>query len=58
MLAQYGPLETSRKLLAAPAVSDGFAELWERGPMDFTVEAAVVEPQFVGLFAEHEIDLA
>jgi hypothetical protein len=36
MLAQLGPLPTARKLLAAPAVSDVFAALWERGRMDLT----------------------
>jgi hypothetical protein len=40
-LAQLGPLEAVRKLLAALAVSDGFAALWERGRMDLTVEAVI-----------------
>jgi len=35
---RYGPLETARKLLAAPAVSDGFAALWEKGRMDLTTQ--------------------
>lgn len=58
MLAQLGPLETAHKLLAAPAVSDGFAALWERGRMDLTVEAVVAEPQFAELFSESEIQIA
>jgi hypothetical protein len=58
MLAQLGPLEAARKLLGAPAVSDGFAALWERKRMDLTVEAIVVDPQFSDLFSEHEIDVA
>lgn len=58
MLAQLGPLEAARKLLAAPAVSDGFAALWERKRMDLTVEAIVVDPQFSDLFSEHQIDVA
>ncbi|BBZ79498.1 hypothetical protein MANY_48350 [Mycolicibacterium anyangense] len=58
MLSQYGPLETAHKLLASPAISDGFADLWERGRLDLTVEAVVVEPQFSGLFTEDEIEIA
>lgn len=58
MLAQLGPVDTARKLLASPAVSDGFAALWERGRMDLTVEALVVEPEFADLFTEDEIETA
>lgn len=58
MLAEHGPLATAHKLLAAPAVSDGFAALWERGRMDLTVEAVVVEPQFAELFSADEIAAA
>ncbi|MGV0721044.1 DUF262 domain-containing protein [Mycolicibacterium elephantis] len=58
MIAQLGPMKAARKLLASPAVSDGFAELWERGRMDLTVEALVVEPQFAELFSESEIDIS
>ena len=58
MLAQYGPQETAHKLLASPAISDGFAELWERGRLDLTVEAIVVDPRFSELFSENEIEVA
>ncbi|WP_168705445.1 GmrSD restriction endonuclease domain-containing protein [Gordonia paraffinivorans] len=58
MLAQLGPRETARRLLAAPTVSDGFAELWERGRMDLTVEAVVVDPEFAGLFSDEEREVA
>ncbi|MBM7278987.1 DUF262 domain-containing protein [Gordonia rubripertincta] len=58
MLAQLGPHETARRLLAAPAVSDGFAVLWEHGRMDLTVEAVVVEPEFAKLFSEGELAVA
>lgn len=55
MLADLGPLETARRLLRAPAVSDGFATLWERGRLDLTVEALVVDPLFADLFSEQEL---
>lgn len=58
MLSQYGPQETAHKLLASRAISDGFAELWERGRLDLTVEALVVEPKFSDLFSENEIAVA
>jgi hypothetical protein len=58
MLSQLGPIETARKLLAAPTVSDGFAALWERGRMDLTVEALVLDPEFAELFDEGERDVA
>jgi hypothetical protein len=58
MLAEHGGLSTARKLLHAPAVSDGFAALWERGRLDLTVEALVIQPQFAELFGEAEVEAA
>ncbi|TDQ54318.1 hypothetical protein EV190_102152 [Actinorugispora endophytica] len=58
MLADLGPLATARRLLNAPAVSDGFAALWERGRLDLTVEALVAAPRFAPLFTEKETDTA
>jgi len=58
MLADLGPLDTARRLLHAPAVSDGFAALWERGRLDLTVEALVIQPRFESLFNEHERETA
>ncbi|MEU0242604.1 DUF262 domain-containing protein [Nocardiopsis sp. NPDC006198] len=58
MLSELGPLGTARKLLHAPAVSDGFANLWERGRLDLTVEALVLRPEFSPLFTEEELNRA
>ncbi|MCY9784219.1 DUF262 domain-containing protein [Nocardiopsis sp. EMB25] len=58
MLSELGPLGTARKLLNAPAVSDGFANLWERGRLDLTVEALVLRPEFEALFTAEELDRA
>jgi len=58
MLSEYGGLATARKLLSAPAVSDGFAALWERSRLDLTVEALVVQERFADLFSPKEIDVA
>lgn len=58
MLSDLGPLGTARKLLAAPAVSDGFANLWDKGRLDLTVEALVLQPRFAPLFTEEELGRA
>lgn len=55
MLSELGPLGTARQLLSVPAVSDGFANLWERGRLDLTVEALVLQPEFAPLFTEEEL---
>lgn len=58
MVTQYGALGATRKLLHAPAVSDGFVSLWERSRLDLTVEALVVESRFAHLFTEEELEIA
>ncbi|MEU7880069.1 GmrSD restriction endonuclease domain-containing protein [Microbispora bryophytorum] len=58
MLAEHGSLATARRLLRSPAVSDGFAALWERGRLDLTVEALVVQPRFGELFTPAETEVA
>jgi hypothetical protein len=58
MVTQYGALGAVRRLLAAPAVSDGFVTLWERQRLDLTVEALVVDPRFAHLFTDDEREVA
>ncbi len=58
MVANIGPLGTAKKLLASRTISDGFSELWERGRIDLTVEALVIEPTFETLFTDTELDVA
>jgi hypothetical protein len=58
MLSEYGPLGTAHRLLATPAASSGFTALYERGRLDLTVEAIVVQPEFSGLFTEMEVETA
>lgn len=58
MLAELGALATARKLVHAPAVSDGFAALWERGRLDLTVEALMIQPRFTELFTDAEVEIA
>lgn len=58
MVTQYGALGAARRLLHAPAVSDGFVTLWERGRLDLTVESLVVDERFAHLFTEEEREVA
>ncbi|MBF6352800.1 DUF262 domain-containing protein [Nocardia flavorosea] len=58
MVAELGAVEAVRKLLAAPAVSEGFSTLWEVGRLDLTAEAAVLDGRFSTLFDEHEREIA
>ncbi len=58
MFAELGGLGTARKLLHAPAISDGFSNLWERSRLDLTVEALVTQPRFTELFTPEELGVA
>jgi hypothetical protein len=43
MLGDRGGLATAKYLINAPKASDGYTHLYERGRLDLTVEAMVVE---------------
>lgn len=58
MLTEHGPLETARRLLAAPNPSSGFTTLWEKGRLDLTVEALVLKPEFQERFTYEELAVA
>ncbi|XRQ13882.1 GmrSD restriction endonuclease domain-containing protein [Actinomadura welshii] len=58
MVTEHGGVGAARLLLASPTVSDGFAALHERGRLDLTVEAHVLDPRFAPLFTEDERDRA
>lgn len=58
MVSQHGALGAVRKLLAAPAVSDGFVALWERQRLDLSIEALVLDNRFAAIFSEDERDVA
>lgn len=58
MLSEHGGLETARILLNAPAVSEGYTALWERGRLDLTVEAVVLDSRWAPLFTEAERRIA
>ena len=58
MLSNYGGLGTAHRLLGAGDVASGFTALYERGRLDLTVEALVLEREFVGLFSDKELETA
>jgi hypothetical protein len=54
MLEEHGGVQTAHILLASTTPSDGYTALWERGRLDLTVEALVLEQDW-GLFSEVEL---
>lgn len=58
MVSEFGGLETARRLLQKPDLSDGFTTLWVNQRLDLTVEAHVVKPEFRALFTSNEIAIA
>lgn len=58
MLADLGPRETARRLVLSEKPSEGFTALWERGRLDLTVEAVVLQDRFRSLFADEELEAA
>jgi hypothetical protein len=56
MLHDHRGLETARILINAAQPSEGYAALWERGRLDLTVEALILQPQWQTLFAQ-ELEL-
>ncbi len=59
MLIDNGGLATAKTLINAAKPSDGYAALYERGRLDLTVEAIVIEnPRWRTLFTEQELEKA
>lgn len=58
MVVERGGLDTARYLLHATTVSDGYTALWERGRLDLTVEALILEPKWRTLFSNADRQIA
>jgi hypothetical protein len=58
MLFEHGGLETAKVLLHSRNVSEGYTALWERGRLDLTVEALILDNQWDDLFTDEERDIA
>lgn len=57
MLEEHGGVQTAHMLLGSSTPSDGYRALWERGRLDLTVEALVLEKDW-GLFSAAELATA
>jgi len=58
MVNEMGGLDAARTLLRAPGVSEGYTSLWERGRLDLSVEAVILESEWSALFTEAERGIA
>jgi hypothetical protein len=58
MVSETGGLATAQRLLHSPTASEGFTALWEKGRLDLTVEALVLQERFVDLFTDEEREIA
>ena len=58
MLTEHNGLGTARILIHSERVSDGYTALWDRGRLDLTVEALVLQPPWDELFTNEELEIA
>jgi hypothetical protein len=58
MVVERGGLETAKYLLHTSDVSDGYTALWERGRLDLTVEAVMLDLKWHPLFSDQERQVA
>ncbi|MBP7529222.1 MAG: hypothetical protein KA801_14945 [Syntrophorhabdaceae bacterium] len=58
MLQEHGGIETAKILLHSAHVSDGYTALWERGRLDLTVEALILQEKWHSLFSDQERGIA
>lgn len=57
MLAEHGGIETARRLIRGNATS-GFQTLWEKQRLDLSVEALILQPEWLPLFSPEEHRIA
>lgn len=58
MVSDHGGLETAHMLINSPTVSEGYTALWERGRLDLTVEAMILNNEkYQSLFSEDELTI-
>ena len=54
LLEAEGGVMTAKDFLSSPGFGPGFEGLWQRGPLEKTMEYLVLQTQFSGLFTETE----
>ena len=55
MLAEHGGVETAKRLLAKSEPQAGLFELWDRGILNESMEAVVLQDKFQDLFTADEL---
>jgi len=58
MVSEQGGLQAARSLLHAEGYSEGLTALWERGRLDITMEALILQEPWSQLFSEDEVTVA
>jgi hypothetical protein len=58
LLVADGGVMTAKDFLNGPGFGPGFEGLWQRGPLEKTMEYLVLQTQFSGLFTETEKETA
>src|SRR4030042_3841051 len=58
LLVTHGGVMTAKDFLSSPGFGPGFEGLWQRGPLEKTMEYLVLQTQFSGLFTETEKETA
>ena len=58
LLEAEGGVMTAKDFLSSPGFGPGFEGLWQRGPLEKTMEYLVLQTQFSGLFTETEKETA
>jgi hypothetical protein len=54
LLVSDGGVKAAKNFLGTPGFGAGFEGLWQRGPLDKTIEYLVLQPQFSDLFTDEE----
>ena len=58
MVTEHGGLEAAQMLIRSATVSEGYTALWERGRLDLTVEAMILNnDRYQSLFSEEELSI-
>ena len=58
MVSDLGGYAAAQRLSHTATVSDGFTTLWEKGRLDISVEALVLQERFAELFTGEEREIA
>ena len=56
MMAQYGAVETAKRLMAGNPSTSGYLVAAGCGRLDITIEATMLKPEFAPLFTEAELN--